>query len=335
MPRHKRLELAGCIYHVIQRGIERREIFKDDADRKEFLRRFEEALTKTGSKCYGWALMSNHFHLLVRTGTKPLSDLMRKVLSGYATYFNVRHKRRGFLYQNRYKSILCQEDVYLLELVRYIHLNPLRARIVKDIAGLNRYKWSGHSVLIGKNDADFQSTGEILDRFGDTKSRAMSNYLRFVEEAKDTGKRRELTGGGLRRSAGGAWSDVVALRAVNEYWRGDERVLGDGDFVNQVLKISDEEMERKTRLKQEGWDIGKLVIKVCEQLHIDPKELSKKGRSNTISKAKSIIAYLATKELGAKGSDIAKIFHITKQAISKMKVQGEILSHDFSIKLSS
>jgi REP element-mobilizing transposase RayT len=92
--------------------------------------------------------MPNHCHLLIRTGIKPLSDIMRKLLTGYAVYFNRRHKRSGYLYQNRYKSILCQEESYLLEVVRYIHLNPLRARIVKDIDVLNKYEWSGHAVLM-------------------------------------------------------------------------------------------------------------------------------------------------------------------------------------------
>ena len=319
----------------MQRGIERREIFKDDADRKEFLKRLEESLKKTGSKCYGWALMPNHFHLLVRTGAKPLSDMMRKVSTGYAMYFNARHKRRGYLYQNRYKSVLCQEEAYLLELVRYIHLNPYRARIVKDMNELNRYPWSGHSVLMGKNKAEFQTTGEILERFADTKKSAISKYLEFIHDGKDRGKREELTGGGLRRSVGGKWSGVFELRSAKDYWRGDERVLGDGDFVDQVIKNSEEEMERREKLRREGWNLDKLVSKVCRQMSVEPEELAKKGRKNRISKTKSIIAYLGMSELGISGSDLAKHLRITKQAVAKMKVQGESLSNEHNVKLSS
>ena len=170
---------------MIQRGIERKIIFKDDADREEFKRRLAEGLKETGNRCYGWALMPNHFHLLLRAGRKPLSGLMRKLLTGYALYFNHRHRRRGFLYQNRYKSVLCQEEAYLLELVRYIHLNPLRAKLVKDIKGLNKYKWSGHSVLVGENKADWQTTGEILERFGSKRGEAIERYIEFVREAKN------------------------------------------------------------------------------------------------------------------------------------------------------
>lgn len=119
MPRQARLNIAGAIYHVITRGIERREIFKDEEDREEFLIRLGEGIKKVECRCYGWALMSNHIHLIIGTGTKSLSELMKRVLTGYAIYFNKKHKRRGYLFQNRYKSILCQEEVYLLELVRY------------------------------------------------------------------------------------------------------------------------------------------------------------------------------------------------------------------------
>ncbi|MDP3981457.1 MAG: transposase [Chlamydiota bacterium] len=143
MPRDKRLNIPGGVYHVISRGIERRDIFLDGIDKTEFLSRLENALVKTDSQCLAWVLMGNHFHLLIRTGTKSLSELMRKLLTGYAIYFNKKHKRHGYLYQNRYKSVLCQEDVYLLELVRYIHLNPVRAGIISTIEELDVYPWSG------------------------------------------------------------------------------------------------------------------------------------------------------------------------------------------------
>ena len=147
MPRDKRLQITGGVYHVISRGIERRDIFMDDDDRKEFISRLEQALEKTGAQCLAWCLMSNHFHLLVRTGKQSLSDLMRKLLTGYAIYFNRKHKRHGYLYQNRYKSVLCQEDVYLLELVRYIHLNPLRVNLVSSLEALDVYPWTGHTFI--------------------------------------------------------------------------------------------------------------------------------------------------------------------------------------------
>ena len=113
--------------------------FEDDTDRYNFITRLGDILLETKTPCYAWALIPNHFHILTRTGGTPLATVMRRLLTGYAVSFNRRHKRSGHLFQNRYKSILCQEDTYLLELVRYIHLNPLRAGIVSDLKQLARF----------------------------------------------------------------------------------------------------------------------------------------------------------------------------------------------------
>ncbi|MCX5782209.1 MAG: transposase [Elusimicrobia bacterium] len=311
----------------MQRGIERREIFKDDDDRREFLRRLGEGLKQTQHKCYGWVLMPNHFHLLIRTGARPLSDLMRKLLTGYALYFNKKYKRCGYLYQNRYKSILCQEEEYLLELVRYIHLNPIRAKIVKGIQELSSYKWSGHSVIMGKNKVEWQSIGEILERFGRSKSAATKKYERYVAEAKDMTKRDDLTGGGMLRSIGG-WKEVLNLRGANEKWLADERILGDSGFVNSTLKQADEQMTRKARLKKEGWDINRLVKKVCELLNVDEHEIKRESRRSKLSQAKSLIAYWGNKELGISGVELAKYFGITKSSISSAVKRGGKIAYE-------
>ena len=130
------------------RGIDRAKIFRDDKDRNAFLDRLADILEQT--QCYAWALIPNHFHLLLRTGPTPLSKVMRRLMTGYAVTFNKRHKRSGHLFQNRYKSFVCEEDPYLLELIRYIHLNPLRAKLVKDLKELDKYPWTGHSAILGR-----------------------------------------------------------------------------------------------------------------------------------------------------------------------------------------
>ncbi|MBW1717298.1 MAG: transposase, partial [Deltaproteobacteria bacterium] len=150
MPRHARLDAPGVLQHVMARGIERRKIFWDDKDRTSFLERLALILEETQTQCYAWALIPNHFHLLLRTGPTPLSTVMRRLMTGYAVTFNLRHRRAGHLFQNRYKSVVCEEDPYLLELIRYIHLNPLRAKLVNDLKELDKYLWTGHSALVGK-----------------------------------------------------------------------------------------------------------------------------------------------------------------------------------------
>jgi REP element-mobilizing transposase RayT len=130
------------------------------------LQRLGKLLRETETRCYAWALIPNHFHLLLKTGNAPIATIMRRLLTGYATGFNRRHRRSGHLFQNRYKSILCQEDAYLIELVRYIHLNPLRVRIVRDLETLDTYPYAGHSVLMGKQRIERQSTDSVLTLFG-------------------------------------------------------------------------------------------------------------------------------------------------------------------------
>ena len=150
MPRQSRIDAPGALHHIIVRGIERRKIFIDDQDRHDFIDRLENILEQTETGCYAWALIPNHCHLLLQTGTAPIATVMRRLLTGHAICFNRRHRRSGHLFQNRYKSILCQEDTYLLELVRYIHLNPLRAKLVIDMDALGKYPFSGHGVIMDK-----------------------------------------------------------------------------------------------------------------------------------------------------------------------------------------
>jgi putative transposase len=126
MLRSARLDIPGVLQHVIVRGIERRDIFIDDMDRCRFLARFSTLLVKTETRCFAWALMSNHFHLILKPMSATLSYFMRRLLTGYAVVFNKKYARSGHLFQNRYKSIVCEETPYLLELVRHIHLKPLR-----------------------------------------------------------------------------------------------------------------------------------------------------------------------------------------------------------------
>jgi putative transposase len=124
MPNRYRIDAPGALHHIIGRGINRQRIFKDDADRDNFLDRLGNILSETQTACFAWALIPNHFHLLLRTGTTAISTVMRRLLTGYAVSYNFRHRRHGHLFQNRYKSILCQQDPYMMELVGYIHLNP-------------------------------------------------------------------------------------------------------------------------------------------------------------------------------------------------------------------
>jgi REP element-mobilizing transposase RayT len=230
MPRKARIDAPGALHHIIVRGIERRKIFYDDDDRDNFLERLGAILDDTRTPCFAWALLPNHAHILLKTGAAPIATVMRRLLTGYAVSFNHRHRRHGQLFQNRYKSILCQEDLYLLELVRYIHLNPLRAKLVADLKALDTYAYGGHSVMMGKNKQPGQDTDYVLKFYGNKRLAARRRYREFVTKGIDEGRKPDLVGGGLVRSAGG-WAAVKALRKGFERIKGDERILGDGQFV--------------------------------------------------------------------------------------------------------
>jgi REP element-mobilizing transposase RayT len=147
--RPARIDIPGLLQHVIVRGIERNNIFLDDEDREDFVERLTLLLTETRTVCYAWALLDNHFHLLLSPTETTLATLMRRLLTGYAVSFNRRHHRAGHLFQNRYKSIVCDGEAYLLELVRYIHLNPVRSGVVRDLDVLADYRWCGHRQMLG------------------------------------------------------------------------------------------------------------------------------------------------------------------------------------------
>ena len=332
MARQKRLNLPGAIYHVITRGLNGADLFKENTDKEEFLRWLKLALDKTACQCYSWALMNNHIHLLIRTSETSLSEFVRKALTGYAKYFNRRYQRKGYVYQNRYKSILCQEDAYLLELVRYIHLNPVRAGIVKTFAELDHYPWTGHSAFAGKIEREFQSVGEILLRFGPDKNQAVIGYRKFIQDGWDTGHRQDLMGYGIKRSAIG-WGGDSKSNHSQVPWRGDERILGDEKFVQEAIRRAKEIMIKREKYQRAGWSLDQLAKRVCKLMSVSAADLQKKGRKNQISFAKGLLAYWAYRELGINGAEIARFLNIARPAVSKMITLGEQVVKDQKLKL--
>jgi putative transposase len=324
MPRKARIDAPGAIHHIIVRGIERKKIFRDDTDRDKFLKRLGAILFETETPCYAWALIPNHFHLLLRTGTTSVSSVMRRLLTGYAIYFNRRYRRSGHLFQNRYKSILCQEDAYLLELVRYIHLNPLRARQIADYGELENYPFCGHGAIMGKVKREWQEADFNLSQFGSKTSAARRAYRQYVQDGIAMGRRKDLIGGGLIRSQGG-WAGVKALRQVHAYQKGDERILGDGDFVEEVLRKSEEKLERTYHLKAQGFDFDKVVKRVAKLLTISAAEVLAVGKKQKIVTARSLLCFWASRELGLSQAWLARRLGISQPAVSSAVERGRRL----------
>jgi REP element-mobilizing transposase RayT len=332
MPRKARIDAPGALHHIIVRGIERRKIFKDDADYKSFIERLGDILSDSQSPCYAWALIPNHFHLLLKTGHTPISTIMRRLLTGHAVYFNRRHSRSGHLFQNRYKSVLCQQDNYLLELVRYIHLNPLRAKQVSDLNKLERYPLCGHSVLLGHNANDWQTVDETLRLFGKNVSEARRGYRKFVKKGINQGRRPELVGGGLIRSIGG-WQAFKALDRTDVHLKSDERILGDSDFVEEVLKMTEEKRQRQYQLEADGFNIEQVAQRVAAILGVNCEQVWKKGKHPQTVKARSLLCYWAVRELGISATEIARRIGISQPAISQSVERGEAIAKENGFEL--
>jgi putative transposase len=314
MPRKSRIDAPGALHHVMVRGIDRKKIFTDKKDYSAFIGRLGDLLIKSKTSCYAWALIPNHFHLLLRSGNVPLSILMKRLLTGYAVNFNRRHRRYGHLFQNRYKSILCQEDSYLLELVRYIHLNPIRAGLITGYKELSGYPYCGHGAIMGRMKIEWQGTDYVLGLFGKKEAGARSDYSRFVLKGIEQGSRPELTGGGLLRSHGG-WTGVKLLREKGDYQKGDERILGDGQFVEEVLEKAEERFKEKYLLKAKGYNLDKLIKRVAELTEVTPEQITDGIRDAKRTESRSILCYWATEKLGITQSQLALMLNRSQSAV--------------------
>jgi hypothetical protein len=227
---------------------------------------------------------------------------------------------------------LCQEDPYLLELIRYIHLNPLRAKIVKSLTELDKYPYSGHSSLMGKVPREFQDTDYVLRLFGEKLPIARKAYRTYVEKGIVQGRRPELVGGGIIRSAGG-WAEVKAMRRAKDHMKSDERILGDGEFAQFVLNEAKEQLEKRYQLKARGYDLDKVTIRVSSVLGIEPEQVWASGKHPLTVKARSLLCYWAVRELGFSATAISKKLGVSQPSVSISVKRGERIAKSEHIEL--
>jgi len=324
MPRGPRLDIPGALHHVMVRGIDRQNIFLSDADRNDLLCRLGEGVLRSGLRVYAWALMSNHFHVLLRSGSEGLSTTMRRLLTGYAVRFNRRHRRWGHLFQNRYKSILVEEDSYLLELVRYVHLNPLRAGVVNRLEDLDQYLCTGHSTLVGVVNREWQDVDFVLGQFGQIAGEARARYREFVASGVEQGRREDLQGGGLVRSIGG-WDKVVALRRGRERWAYDERVLGSSEFIEGIWKEAEkvESTSRTTGAADATACLENLLTSVAEKFGLKATELSGGSRRREVVEARGVISYVAVRVGGLGPTRLGRLLRVSRQSVLRGVTVGK------------
>ena len=312
MSRKARLDAEGAIHHVIVRGIEQRRIFDDDGDRRHFISRLATVAVETQTTVYAWALLPNHAHALIRSGPLGISKFMRRLLTGYAVYYNRRHDRQGYLFQNRYKSILCEEEAYFRELIRYIHLNPLRAGLVDDMTALSSYPWCGHAFIVNGSEYPWHDVSFVLSRFGEKGGEARRQYREFLERGI-----REETAGGKKRKWKSDWSLLEWLRSIGraddlEETSGDNRVLGGEGFVRGLPSRGHRPTEPAARSPEER------VRERCEEAGISMLELASGSRRASVTEVRVRLVFELLNHPGMTLTNLARLVGVTRTGVYKI-----------------
>ena len=282
MARPLRITYAGAYYHITSRGNEQRDIFKSQKDREKFLYYLESATERYDAVIHAYCLMDNHFHLLLETPRGNLSEIMRHIVGAYTTYFNIKRKRAGHLFQGRYKAILIEGDEYATELSRYIHLNPVRAGIV---ALPEEYKWSSYKSYIGQvQSPKWLKTDFVLGYFGKKGAAARKKYREFVEDL--VGKKYESPLNG-------------AVGAT---------ILGSAGFIKEIAAIHLKEREEDKNIPAlRHFEERPTLSEICLSVK---KTLDDNGKL-----ARQASIYLSHRCSGERLREIAELFNIGETAI--------------------
>lgn len=260
MARKPRIHENGGVYHVMLRGNGGQDIFFDDDDRRHFYLLLQQGIARYGHRIHGFCLMSNHVHLAIQVGEEPLAKIMQNLSFRYTRWINQKQNRIGHLFQGRYKAIMVDRDAYLLELVRYIHLNPVRAKLVRQP---QNYPWSGHRAYLRQEALAWLTTDWVLGQFSSRIAASRKRYETFLQEGRSEGRRDEFHCGGDN----------------------DQRVLGDDGFAERVLNISCAPAKHIT--------LEKLIKFVCHEYRLAESDLAAAGRERLTSEARCIIGWLA------------------------------------------
>ncbi len=291
MARKPRIHFPGALYHVIARGNQKQKIFLDVQDYKTYLSYLSEYKTKYDFQLYAYALMKNHVHLLVEVQQTPLSKIMQVVQFRYTKYFNKQYKKVGHLFQGRFKAILCDKDQYLLELVRYIHLNPVRAKIVDDP---QKYSWTSHSIYLGDEQSKIVDKKFVLSQFCKNKKKAQWEYRQFISSAINSGHQNKF------------------------YQVKDQTFLGEDEFVDQI------------EVEKHNYDpiifdipIEEIVFEVLQAIGIKREDMYSSSRNRNGAYGRGLVGYLAKKLSGYMIKDIGIHFKREPMTISQAITKEE------------
>lgn len=294
MARPLRITYPGAIYHIINRGCRKDKIFKRIADREEFLARLTVASSKYGIIIHGYCLMDNHFHLLMETPDENLSSFMQLLQCGYANWFKVRHKLVGPLFQSRFKSVLVEDESYLVTLSAYIHLNPVRAKMTNDPES---YRWSSCGIYLRNEKTELVDPSKVLEYAG-----GVDNYKFILAEMIEDSLPSEAVYGKFSILGTAAFKEKVA-RQIDD----TEINIQNQPQIRKIKSVSPEKI-RKT---------------VSRKMNVKEKTLHEKTYKNT---ARKIYFYLLKKHTTLKISEIAELNSIKQHATGELirKFEKEI-----------
>jgi len=293
MSRKPRIELEGGLYHLITRGNNRRRIFGDVHDYHEMLKLIADTKTKLPFYLYAYCLMPNHVHLLAERQQDAISRIMQRVLTRYSRYYNRKNGRVGHLFQKRYKAILCQSDQYLAELIRYIHLNPVRAKIVSNPAA---FRYSSHRAYVGMEKSSLVDMDPVLRHFGPTKKLARERFRMFVNAGLKHGHREEFYGGE------------------------EGMLLGQEEFV-ETMKKRVGAVEKAKTMKVTTRELDGLIEAVAGATRLTPEQICSRSKRKEIVMAKEALMIVG-EELGASRAALARLIGIDSSVVSRRYESG-------------
>ena len=327
MARIMRPDWENALHHVMARGIDGRTLFSSVSEYEDLRNRLEQLVVELKFSVYAWVIMPNHLHLLIRTGSEPISRLMHRLLTGFAVSYNRRHDRTGHVFQGRFKSILVQEENYFLKLINYIHLNPLKAKLVNSLEELDVYKWSGHPYLVGKMVCDWMKRDAVLKHFGDTEHYAIKNYQTSLQSDINSLTSSEMVNGNYTIGINGIVSSDQ--RTGTSHWSGVCRILGDKEFAKRVLcKLSDSKSLEVRDRENIHRRIERLFDQVEAKMDLSRNVICGNSRSSELAEARGAIAWICSQKFGLSYRDISRLLNISKSGAAKAVQRGAELQRE-------
>ena len=312
MGRRVRLDQTDSLHHVMTRTVEKRPLFEDDGDRVIFLDFLSRECSLTGTRILAWALMGTHVHLLVRCADYPLSGFMQRILSSYARCFNRRHDRTGHLFEARFRSILVNDESYLLSVVRYIHLNPVSSGTVSSVGDLGKYAWTGHRAIVSGVGIIGQDIDGVLALFGGNKIEAMSSYLNMMESDSPAW---EYAGEGFILGRKGVvssrLSDLISMDSPRR-----TGLLGDVESSAAVARSVIGSGSIAVRNRAEHEKVEAILSETLSRFDLNPGSLTGSSRNGAITEARAFAAKRLVTEAGLSFSETGRLLGMTRQGVN-------------------